>query len=85
MPLFVFLGTEEIEPARLAEQIERARQQVRPTGLSRISGTFVIARSSAFTYKGKPVDVKQVGSALTPCGAVPNRSLGPLRDSFKRH
>ena len=73
MPLFVFLGTEEIEPARLAEQIERARQQVRPTGLSRISGTFVIARSTAFTYKGKPVDVKQVGSALTLCGAVPNR------------
>jgi hypothetical protein len=45
----------------------------------------VIARSTAFTYKGKPVDVKQVGSALTLCGAVPNRSLGPLRDSFKRH
>ncbi len=34
------------------------------TGLSRISGTFVIARSSAFTYKGKPVDVKQVGKDL---------------------
>ena len=34
------------------------------TGLSRISGTFVIARSTAFTYKGKPVDVKQVGRDL---------------------
>jgi adenylate cyclase len=34
------------------------------TGLSRISGTFVIARSTAFTYKGKPVDVKQVGKDL---------------------
>jgi adenylate cyclase len=34
------------------------------TGLSRISGTFVIARSTAFTYKGKPVDVKQVGTDL---------------------
>jgi TolB-like protein/class 3 adenylate cyclase/Tfp pilus assembly protein PilF len=34
------------------------------TGLSRISGTFVIARSTAFTYKGKPVDVKQVGKNL---------------------
>jgi adenylate cyclase len=34
------------------------------TGLSRISGTFVIARSTAFTYKGKPVDVKQIGRDL---------------------
>jgi adenylate cyclase len=34
------------------------------TGLSRICGTFVIARSTAFTYKGKPVDVKQVGKNL---------------------
>lgn len=34
------------------------------TGLSRISGTFVIARSTAFTYKGKPVDVKQIGRSL---------------------
>jgi adenylate cyclase len=34
------------------------------TSLSRISGTFVIARSTAFTYKGKPVEVKQVGRDL---------------------
>ena len=34
------------------------------TGLSRISGTFVIARSTAFTYKGKPADVKQIGKDL---------------------
>jgi adenylate cyclase len=34
------------------------------TGLSRIRGSFVIARSTAFTYKGKPVDVKQVGQDL---------------------
>ncbi len=34
------------------------------TGLARIPGTFVIARSTAFTYKGKPVDVKQVGKDL---------------------
>jgi adenylate cyclase len=32
--------------------------------LSRISGSFVIARSTAFTYKGKPIDVKQVGREL---------------------
>jgi TolB-like protein len=35
------------------------------TSLSRISGTFVIARSTAFTYKGKPVDVKQIGRDLS--------------------
>jgi adenylate cyclase len=34
------------------------------TDLSRISGSFVIARSTAFTYKGKPVDVKQIGRDL---------------------
>jgi adenylate cyclase len=32
--------------------------------LSRITGTFVIARSTAFTYKSKPVDVKQIGQDL---------------------
>jgi TolB-like protein len=34
------------------------------TDLSRISGGFVIARNTAFTYKGKHVDVKQVGHEL---------------------
>ena len=31
------------------------------TDLSRISGSFVIARNTAFTYKGRPVDVKKLG------------------------
>lgn len=34
------------------------------TALSRIKGSFVIARSTAFTYKGKPIDVKQIGKDL---------------------
>jgi adenylate cyclase len=34
------------------------------TGLSRIKWLFVIARNTTFTYKGKPVDVKQVGREL---------------------
>ena len=34
------------------------------TDLSRIRGSFVIARNTAFTYKGKHIDVKQVGSEL---------------------
>ena len=32
--------------------------------LSRINGSFVIARNTAFTFKGKAVDVKQVGREL---------------------
>src|SRR5206468_11996812 len=35
------------------------------TDLSRISGSFVIARNTAFTFKGKAVDVKQVGRELS--------------------
>jgi adenylate cyclase len=34
------------------------------TDLSRISGSFVIGRSTAFTYKGKHVDLKQIGREL---------------------
>ena len=34
------------------------------TDLSRISGAFVIARNTAFTFKGKPVDVKKLGREL---------------------
>jgi TolB-like protein len=34
------------------------------TDLSRISGSFVIARNTAFTYKGKAVDLKQIGREL---------------------
>jgi TolB-like protein/rhodanese-related sulfurtransferase/tetratricopeptide (TPR) repeat protein len=34
------------------------------TDLSRIPGSFVIARNSAFAYKGKTVDAKQVGREL---------------------
>src|SRR4029453_18858228 len=31
------------------------------TDLSRINGAFVIARNTAFTFKGRPVDVKKLG------------------------
>lgn len=34
------------------------------TDLSRIAGSFVIARNTAFTYKGKPIDVTQIGREL---------------------
>ena len=35
------------------------------TGLSRISQLFVIARNSTFAYKGKTIDVRQVGRELS--------------------
>jgi TolB-like protein/class 3 adenylate cyclase/Flp pilus assembly protein TadD len=34
------------------------------TDLSRINGAFVIARNTAFTFKGKPVDIKKLGREL---------------------
>jgi TolB-like protein len=34
------------------------------TGLSRIKWLFVIARNSTFVYKGRAIDVKQVGREL---------------------
>lgn len=34
------------------------------TDLSRIQGTFVIARNTAFTFKGKAIDVKSIGREL---------------------
>ena len=35
------------------------------TDLSRIAGAFVIARNTAFTFKGKAADVKQIGRELS--------------------
>ena len=34
------------------------------TDFSHLADSFVIARNTAFTYKGKPVDVKQIGREL---------------------
>jgi TolB-like protein/Tfp pilus assembly protein PilF len=50
------------------------------TDLSRIAGSFVIARNSAFTYKGKAVDVKQIGRELGVAYALE----GSLRRSGNR-
>jgi adenylate cyclase len=50
------------------------------TDLSKLSELYVIARNSTFTYKGKPVDVKQVGasSAYAMCwkAACASRATG---------
>jgi TolB-like protein len=34
------------------------------TDMSQLSGTFVISRNTAFTYKGKPTNAKQIGREL---------------------
>jgi TolB-like protein/class 3 adenylate cyclase len=34
------------------------------TDLSRVNGAFVIARNTAFTFKGRPIDVKKLGREL---------------------
>ena len=46
------------------------------TEVSRIGGFFVISRNSAFTYKGKPIDVKRVGEELRYAVGGGVRDLG---------
>jgi adenylate cyclase len=50
------------------------------TALSRLRWLFVIARNSSFTYKGRAVDVKQVGrepgSAMCLKAASARRATG---------
>src|ERR1700745_269275 len=43
--------------------IFRRRENV-TTDLSRIAHSFVISRNTAFTYRNKPVDTKQIGREL---------------------
>jgi TolB-like protein/class 3 adenylate cyclase len=72
-------GTERIVPPRLSivvlpfaniggdpeqEYFADGVTESLTTDLSRISGAFVIARNTAFTYKGKAGDVKQIGRDL---------------------
>jgi TolB-like protein len=53
------------------------------TDLSRIRGAVVIARNTAFTYKGKPLDVKTIGCELNVRylleGSVQRGGLAPKR------
>jgi TolB-like protein len=49
------------------------------TDLSRISGSFVIGRNTAFTYKGKHIDLKQVGRELNVRYGSVQRSGNRLR------
>ena len=56
------------------------------TDLSRINGAFVIARNTAFTFKGKSVDVKKLGHELNVRYALEGsvqRSANRLRVNVK--
>jgi class 3 adenylate cyclase len=53
------------------------------TDLSRINGAFVIARNTAFTFKGKAVDVKKLGRELNV--RFSNRPFGVKRFQTIRH
>ena len=46
------------------EQFVDAVTESLTTDLSRINNAFVVARNTAFTYKGKAVDAKQIGRDL---------------------
>ena len=71
-------GTTEIDPPTTQRGVAGSRSQRQSrsglvgdgvtesltTDLSRIRGAVVIARNTAFTYKGKPVEVKTIGREL---------------------
>jgi len=52
------------------------------TALSRMSGLFVIARNSSFTYKGRAIDVRRVGAELG-VGYVLEGSVRRSRDRLR--
>jgi tetratricopeptide (TPR) repeat protein len=51
-------------PHRATDDFDRINADYAPNALSRSQHLFVIARNSTFTYKGRAVDVKQVGREL---------------------
>src|SRR5450631_1773036 len=54
------------------------------TGFSRIRDSFVISRSTAFTYKGKPINVRQIGKDLGVRYALEG-SVQPSGDRLRVH
>ncbi len=59
-PSIAVLPFEDMSPERDQEYFADGIAEDIITGLSRNHAFFVIARNSSFTYKGRPVDVKQV-------------------------
>ena len=54
------------------------------TGFSRFRDSFVISRSTAFTYKGKPINVRQIGKDLGVRYALEG-SVQPSGDRLRVH
>jgi len=54
------------------------------TDLSRIPGSFVIGRNTAFTYKGKPVDARRIGRELGPQHGHAVEEDEPVADETRR-
>jgi adenylate cyclase len=54
------------------------------TGFSRFRDSFIISRSTAFTYKGKPIDVRQIGKDLG-VRYVLEGSVQPSGDRLRVH
>ena len=63
-PSVAVLPFSEPEPGPGAGILQRRRHRGPDHRLSKISGLFVIARNSAFTYKGRAVKVGEVGRDL---------------------
>jgi molybdopterin-guanine dinucleotide biosynthesis protein B len=57
---FIFRGIGIIDFSLMAQKLTDELT----TGLARMRDSFVIARNTAFTYKGKPVDAKVIGKDL---------------------
>jgi adenylate cyclase len=63
-PSIAILPFEDMSAGRDQEYFADGIAEDIITGLSRSHAFFVIARNSSFTYKGRPVDVKQVAGEL---------------------
>lgn len=60
----VVLPFENLSDDRQQEYLAEGITNDLTTDLSRMTGSFVIAHSTAFTYKGKPIEAKQIGHEL---------------------
>src|SRR4029453_775524 len=63
---FFLQGSKRVHPGKDPEQdyFSNGFTEVLTSDLSRISSLFVIARNTAFTYKGKATNVQEIGKEL---------------------
>jgi TolB-like protein/tetratricopeptide (TPR) repeat protein len=68
-PSVVVLPFADLAPARDQEYFCDGLSEELTNGLAKVAGLRVVARTSAFTYKGRGIDVRQIGRELN-VGAV---------------